>query len=609
MLASSGLIAVFGATSAAAAYTPGSILLGSGWQVAADPADRGLTEDWARGGGAPPWVAVQVPHVAVPTPLEEHFGGTVTWYRLAFTGPATGPDSNWFVRFEQARRATRAWLNGTEIGANDDPYVPFEFEASGLRPGELNHLVVRVDNRKRPELREGWWNWGGLTRPVWLVPRGRVVLRELGLLSRVTCVDCPASVLVDGALTNHAAAPVEPVVEVALRAPDGVVSQRAWSAGPLAPGATVRLKQVVAVNGPPVLWWPHRPNRYRATVTVRLGNDTVHQQQLWIGLRSVTVSGGRLRINGRAVRLRGASIHEDVLGRGAAITASDVDWIGRELTALGVDITRSHYALSERLLTRMDELGILVWSQAPIYHRDDLLKTPQQRASALATVRGTVLATRNHPSVITHSVANELSSYADAEAGTAAFLRDARGLTRQLDPTLPLSVDVMGRPGIVRQRAYAAFDLLGVNAYFGWYRGPPRRPTASVSQLKPYLHRLRAQYPRQGLVMTEFGAEAIARGPERTKGTYEFQARYVDRVLDIADRSSELSGAVYWTLREFAVKPRWYGGGAPPGTIRDGIHNKGLVTYDGRRKPAWYVAKRMFRRMPLFVRPRAPTPR
>ena len=60
----------------------------------------------------------------------------------------------------------------------------------------------------------------------------------------------------------------------------------------------------------------------------------------------------------------------------------------------------------------------MVWSQAPIYHRDRLLETAAQRAAALGTLRRTVLEARNHPSVITHSVANELSVIPDKVRGT-----------------------------------------------------------------------------------------------------------------------------------------------------------------------------------------------
>jgi hypothetical protein len=371
----------------------------------------------------------------------------------------------------------------------------------------------------------------------------------------------------------------------------------------LSAGASTRVAPSIPIRGSPALWWPQHPQRYAATARVWVGDDVIQEQRMWIGLRSVRVSGSRLRLNGRALQLRGASIQEDAPGRGAALTATDIGWIGHELEALGADVTRAHYALSERLLSRLDKLGVLVWSQAPIYHRDDLLRSAAERASALATVRGVVLATRNHPSVITHSVGNEFSPFADRRPGTRAFLRAAHGLTRRLNPTLPVSVDLIGHPHVPRQRAYASFDLLGANAYFGWYKGRRQHPTGALIGLEPYLQRLHDQYPRQAIVVTEFGAEAIANGPERMKGTYAFQRRYVQRVLTIVDRASFLSGALYWTLREFAVKPGWYGGAAPPGVARDGIHNEGLVTYEGRRKVAWHVARQRFRSKPLFASP------
>ena len=48
-------------------------------------------------------------------------------------------------------------------------------------------LVVRVDNRKGAEPREGWWNWGGITRAVTLVPRGVVAPEDGSIMSQVAC--------------------------------------------------------------------------------------------------------------------------------------------------------------------------------------------------------------------------------------------------------------------------------------------------------------------------------------------------------------------------------------------------------------------------------------
>ncbi len=72
------------------------------------------------------------------------------------------------------------------------------------------------------------------------------------------------------------------------------------------------------------------------------------------------------------------------------------------------------------------------------------------------------------------------------------------------------------------------------------------------------------------------------------------------RVLEVVERTPRIGGAIYWTLREFAVKPDWDGGAKRSGVERDGIHNKGLITYEGERKPAWEVFTRNARATTLW---------
>ena len=109
-----------------------------------------------------------------------------------------------------------------------------------------------------------------------------------------------------------------------------------------------------------------------------------------IGLRSVKVKRGLLYLNNRQINLRGASMHEDMPGRGAAINGADMDTAVRELKELGANVTRAHYVLSEGLLNRLDRAGIMVWNQAPVWQRDhgaNLLKYPLERNRAVAQVR------------------------------------------------------------------------------------------------------------------------------------------------------------------------------------------------------------------------------
>ena len=585
---------------ARAADPPGPVSLSQGWDFAGDPADQGTFQNWQSGRQGFRWQPATIPHVLDASTKPEVFYGSIGWYRLTFTGPRTPVGLGWAVRFEQVRRSARVWLNGLELGVHHDPYSPFELPAHGLRPGEPNTLVVRVDYRRSRALREGWWNWGGITRPVSLVARGPVVMHDAGLLPRRVCggSGCAWNVLFDGWLENEGDAVHAPSVSVRLRSADGTVSQASAVARRLQPGERVRVRFAVPVRGTPKLWSPDSPNLYAATVATRTGGRVVQLDRRRVGLRSVAVVDGMLRLNDRVLDLRGASVQEDIPGRGPALTDADIDNTVEELKALGVNVTRAHYLLDQRLLDRLDEEGILVWAQSPVYHRDVQLHTPGQRSHELDVVRRTILEARNHPSVITHSVANELTAIPDEKRTSRVWMRNAADLARDLDPTLPVAIDILSYPGIPRQRTYDAFDTLGINSYYGWYDGKADRSTADIDDLAPYLRAMRDKYPGKALVITEFGAEATEPGPADVKQTYSFQTQYLKRNLDIIDRLGFMGGAIYWTAREFAVKPEWDGGAHPP--ARDSIHNKALITYDGKIKPAFTAAQEAFKATPLY---------
>jgi hypothetical protein len=186
---------------------------------------------------------------------------------------------------------------------------------------------------------------------------------------------------------------------------------------------------------------------------------------------------------------------------------------------------------------------------------------------------------------------------------TKQYLLSAQRLVRSLDPTRPVAVDVISYPHLPFERTWRSFDLIGVNSYFGWYPGRASRATGRLSELAPYLRQFHRRYPQAALVMTEFGAEATKPGPASEKQTYAFQSRYLTQTLDIVHRVGFMDGAIYWTLREFAVKPHWDGleSHPRPGIATDSIHNKGLIAYDGRPKPAFAVAAKAFAATPLYL--------
>jgi hypothetical protein len=597
LAAAIGCLAVLCSASAADARARASAL-SSGWEVRVEPAapappQIAPPEETAPEVAPPPapstppgrapqspgeWRAVQVPSVVDTRALPSLYPGVVRRYRLRFNGPETPRGFRWLIEFESVRRNAAVYLNGRRIGRNVDPYTPFTVEARGLRPGEENELVVVVDGRKNPELPEGWWNWNGIVRPVRLIPAGRARLEDLGTMSRVRCrgpaSGCRAELLVDGLLERRGVNVLEPTVEVRLRSPSGRQVERTFK---LPRQRSKRRRVQLDLRVP-------APERDR--------NEILQVERRSVGLRSVTVKNGLLHLNNRRIQLRGASIHEDMPGHGAALTSGDMDQIVSDLKELGANITRAHYLMSERLLARFDRAGILVWSQAPIWQRDHGANLLGQR---------TVAAARNHPSVITHSVANELSFTPDTMPGTARFLIAAQEIARDLDPTLPISVDIKGRPGFAEQFTYHRFDMLGINQYFGWYRW-----VEDFSLLEPYFLEMHDLYPDHALVMTEWGAEArpeLAQAPLDLKGGYPYQAFLAQQTLDAIDRLSWfLSGAIYWTLREFEIYPGWTGGAGRrrPEFEPNTRHHKGLIGYGGERKPAFWVMRDRYLGTPLY---------
>jgi beta-glucuronidase len=327
------------------------------------------------------------------------------------------------------------------------------------------------------------------------------------------------------------------------------------------------------------LWSPDSPNLYELKATAGDQTTTIH-----FGVRQWTkAADGHALLNGQPLNLRGASFQEENLTHGAALTAADEDTLAAQLTALGADFTRSHYPPSERLLEAFDRLGIVFWEQIPVWRlKGKDLARPQLRRTILDRLRQTILRDRNHASVMTWGVANEIVRGGHAET---AYLAQAKALIRRLDPTRFFAVDQTLSPHVRLPAAFKKLDALGISEYVGWYGNDP------LSRVRPLLDSVHRQLPGVALFASEFGAEANRSGPATQKGTYAFQSRWLDRQLTTIDGTPYLGGAIVWLLRDYAVRPGWAGGNPRPSPP---FSTKGLIDRHGRRKPAWSVVKRHF---------------
>lgn len=165
----------------------------------------------------------------------------------------------------------------------------------------------------------------------------------------------------------------------------------------------------------PALWDVDHPCRYTLRTEILCGAETVDASLNEFGIRSVTADAERgLLLNGKPLKLRGGCIHHDhgVLGA-AAFPAAEERKI-RLLKEAGFNAVRiAHNPPSLALLEVCDRLGMLVMDEAfDIWNKRKLAVTADYHiffkewwARDIASM---VLRDRNHPSVISYSIGNEI---------------------------------------------------------------------------------------------------------------------------------------------------------------------------------------------------------
>ncbi len=596
------LLAVFAAPSiASAADVPsqrtlyadgpsGRFLMDGPWLFRLDAADQGLRQRFHRQSSTAGWSRVSVPNVwNVGDDSEASMRGSVGWYRKDFELPDKRAALEWAVRFESVNYRTRVYLNGREIGRNAGAYIPFTKRLKGLRRSGVNRLVVRVDSRRLPtdfppsglsstgNATGGWFNYGGIQREVYLQKLDTVQFNTVRVLPKLPCGSCPATVDFTLALENV----TDRGRRISAFANYG--GRRVRLGARRVAGGEAELFEGRLRIANPRTWSPERPFLYPVKITVTSGGRTVGTYDLKSGVRSVKVSRGRLYLNGRRVNFRGVGVHEDTRTQGFAVDNAFRDRLVAEARALGATVLRTHYPMHPYVHELADRLGLLIWSEIPVYAvKTTYLKRESVRSLAAKEMRRNVETNLNHPSVFTWSVGNELSSRPGPVQGD--YIRRASEIAKDIDPTRPTSIAFAGYPSAGCQSEYGPLDIVGVNEYYGWYPGPGGK-LFDREGLSSYLDQVRRCYRRQAIVVTEFGAEANRDGPVEEKGTWAFQQDFVKYHLGVFASKPWLSGAVYWALNEFRVKPDWEGGNPRP---QPPVHQKGLLTYDAMaRKPAW----------------------
>jgi beta-glucuronidase len=332
-------------------------------------------------------------------------------------------------------------------------------------------------------------------------------------------------------------------------------------------------------------------------VQAKVGRRALAGYKLSSGIRSLGVVNGRLYLNGLPVNLRGGFIHLDDPVAGGAVGLEGQRRFIERLKSVGGTTLRTHYPFTPLMHELADHMGVLLWSEIPVYQvPSDTLKKSSVRKEALSDLEENIAAFGNHPSVFTWSLGNELNP--EPTIAEKRYFDQGVALVKRLDPTRPVSLAIQGYPLQGPQSAYAPFDLIGINDYFGWYPGPGGS-VADRDRLSDYLDAIRGWYPSKALMVTEFGAEANRPGPFEERGTYDFQNDWLDFHLNVYATKPWLSGAITM-LQEFWCRPDWSGGNPRP---LPPVHQKGIFDMAGNPKPGAQVVGDWYRRTQQYDLP------
>ena len=494
------------------------------------------------------------------------YEGTI-WYKKSFDYQKK-TSSRLYVHFGAVNYVADVYLNGTKLGRHEGGFTPFNFEITKLVREKDNFLIVKVDNKRRrdavPTLNTDWWNYGGLTRDVNLVEVPDVFVHDYFLQLKKGSRDEVAGWVKLSGTT----APGRVTIEI----PEAAVKQ---SISTDANGyAAVSFK--ARLN----LWSPDNPKLY--LVKVSTDADSVADR---IGFRSIETRGSDIVLNGKPVFLRGICIHEESpLRGGRAFSEDDARMLLTWAKELGSNFVRlAHYPHNEYMTRLADEMGILVWSEIPVYWTI-LWDNPETLANARTQLEENITRDRNKASVILWAVANETP----VSEARLKFLKELVDHARKLDPTRLLTAANERRYAdprtlVVDDPLGEYLDVLGCNEYVGWYDGLPEKADGlqwKVPSNKP-------------LIISEFGADALFgyHGDKSVRFTEEYQKNLYEHQLNMLKKIPSLRGISPWILTDFRSPRR------PLPRIQDFYNRKGLISHRGERKQAFYVLQNFYREL------------
>ncbi|RBQ11323.1 glycoside hydrolase family 2 protein [Pedobacter miscanthi] len=490
------------------------------------------------------------------------------WLRRKFDAkPEKG--KKYFVYFGAVNYEAHVYLNGKKLGIHKGGFTPFQFDVTNnLKAGE-NSIVLKVDNIRKqdeiPTVNTDWWNYGGITRDVFLAEFPDHFINDYKLQ------------LVKGNknLLNFSVKLADATAgqEITLSIPELKLEKKYKT------DAEGKIADEFTWNNLS-LWSPENPKLY--AVNIKTDKENINDK---IGFRTIQVDGDSILLNGKSVFLRGISIHdENPLLAGRLRSEGDMRMMLQWAKDMNCNYVRlAHYPHNEEMIRLADEMGLLVWAEVPVYWTISWTN-PATYANAKQQLTDLIVRDKNRASVIVWSIGNE-TPLSDARL---SFMSNLAETARSLDDTrlvaAALEVHREGNNIILNDPLGEKIDLVSFNEYAGWYWG------GTPSEITKYNFDIKYKKP---VVITEFGGDALGgfHADENTRWSEEYQEALYKNQITLLSKIGALRGMTPWILTDFRSPRRQH-------PIYQNFWNrKGLISETGKKKKAYYVLKEFYDQM------------
>lgn len=477
------------------------------------------------------WEQVQLPHDwsihMIPdsrlTGCNGHLRGGVGEYKKVFRIPASDKGKAISVIFDGIYNRSDVYVNGHHLGFRPYGFVQIEYDLTPyLNYGSENELYVRVNNPSDNDSIARWYTGSGIYRHAWLVKTNPVHIATNG--TYIVTKD-NEKVIIKTDIVGEG---------TKLKVVHEIVNADGKTVAKGEDGEEIKIPNAHLWNG------MDDPYLYKVISKLYEGSKLIDRYETEFGIRTATFTSNEgFLLNGKRLKLKGFCLHQDDACLGSALPLRSMERRLEMFKEYGVNAIRcSHNPPAPEFLDLCDKMGFIVIDEAFDKWKSGYYKEyfDEWWERDLANM---ILRDRNHPSIVSWSIGNELQEAWDSSDEGVNRAKMLQDFVHRLEPTRQVCMACQNNH---QEKFSGVTDVVGYN------------------YLEARMLSDHKKFPERKFVVTEelpyyCGAEGNIRAYD------------TNNPWNIIEENDFIAGGFLWTGQDYVGEAGWPSCGWPTGLI------------------------------------------